>query len=55
MIFVPAHANGYEVKQTLMVLFLPLLMHGLDYIDLLSIVLVVATQARGDVDSPKNV
>jgi hypothetical protein len=30
-IYIPAHVNGYEVKQILMVLFLPLLMHhGLD-------------------------
>jgi hypothetical protein len=40
MIFIPAHVNGYEVKQTLMVLFLPLLMH-IWIIDLLSIVLVL--------------
>jgi UDP-N-acetylglucosamine 1-carboxyvinyltransferase len=48
--YLPAHVNGYEVKQILMVLFLPLLMPWPGFTpDLLSIVLVVATQARGDV------
>jgi UDP-N-acetylglucosamine 1-carboxyvinyltransferase len=48
--YIPAHVNGYEVKQILMVLFLPLLMQWPGFTpDLLSIVFVVATQARGDV------
>jgi UDP-N-acetylglucosamine 1-carboxyvinyltransferase len=50
-IYIPSHENGYEIKTDIDGSILPLQMHlGLGFTpDLLSIVLVVATQAKGDV------